>query len=152
MVWQGVRERPPPWPLQTKMDTELLTEAAQWPSSDWADVVTWHKPTELLVERRRNVPESSNVSYQLVRIRFAPPRVPEVAVDEWAEDKANPKQPWYVYGVHGKAWISSDGAGLSASAGPELAVKWQFNAKDSSGSLEYCEDRLFLTSEQLLRK
>ena len=148
-----MREKPPPWPLRTTLTPWLLEVAETWPASKWTDSVTWRNETELVVERRETSPGSSYIAQQQIRVRFSPKGAPRVAVDEWSEDTADTDWLWCVVDVHsGEAWISSNGRGLGTPGGPALAVRWVFQGHDNMGSLEYTDDTLLLTSEQLRRK
>ena len=152
-VWQWVREKPPPWPLHTTLSPELLELAKAWPASTWSDTVAWGDEAELLVERREIKQEGPYVAHQWIRVRFAPPGVPRVDVDEWTDSTADAE--WircFIDVYSGEAWISSNGQGLGIPGGPALAVRWVIQGTDNVGSLEYTEDTLLLTSEQLRRK
>jgi hypothetical protein len=151
LVWQWVREKPPPYPLQTTVSSALLEVADARPASAWSDSVTWRTASELWIERRFSVPWSTYSSCQQLRIRFSPPDAPQVAVFEWRENSADADWLWFIGDVTGEAWISSDGQDLGTSAGPDLALKWTFDGVDSTGSLEHSEGTLLLKSEQLTR-
>jgi|SRR5688572_17683319 len=132
--------------LVTTLKPALHEEAKDWPRAEWS--VSWKRAEQLLLERHHSTGAYSHNAQ--LWVDFSPPATPKLSVRVGSQETQS-GAAWYFRDIEGQCWISSDGTGLGASGGPDLAIQGEFTG-DFSGSPSRSGFSVFLTSEQLLRK